>query len=103
MELEQNYCPGCGRHCSAQAARCPYGREYFAKQMQSHGEKQHKWERDVQPGGLMWKFLGTGHRVKKTLHKGYATEAQLIAMLSEEEKSAFTALLNKIDPGHSGI
>ena len=105
METER-FCPGCGRRCSAQAPRCAYGQAYFARQqvqpVETKPEKQHKWERDVQHGGVMWQLLGTGHRVKKTLHKGKATEAQLLSGLTDTEKRTLTDILSKIDPERRG-
>ncbi len=103
-----NTCPGCGKHCPAGAVRCKYGQKYFARLNASADQspvkktspvsKPRKWEKNVCSGGLLWHFLSTGRRVKKTLRKGRATEDQILAMLTETEKSSLAAILEKIRP-----
>lgn len=104
-------CPGCGKHCPLGSARCKYGEKYFAR-LQDAGtpsavkdkpvDKRRKWEKDVLPNGLLWKILFTGRCVRKTLHKGRATEAEILAALTETERSALAGILEKLAPDRTG-
>ena len=100
-------CPGCGKHCPLGSARCKYGDKYFARLQTAESipvpkdraaAKRRKWERDVHPNGLLWKLLFTGRCVRKTLHKGRATEDELLAALTETERAALAGILEKIRP-----
>ena len=104
----QTVCPGCGKHCPADAIRCKYGRAYFAQlasretgAASSEGHSSHhghkcKWEKDVAEGGLGWKFLSVGRGIKKALRSGTISEEHLLNVLSEAEKAQLSDILDKL-------
>jgi len=95
MKKEQSgVCPGCKRRCQADALRCKYGRAYFAKMAAQQYE--YKWEAYTEKGGLAWRLLLTGRRVKKALRKGRATEAEVFSALTAQEQETLSALLSKL-------
>lgn len=94
-------CPGCSRHCPMGAPRCKYGVRYFA-QLEEKTEKKaaapaHKWEKLVARDGLGWQVLSAGCAVKKTLRRGEATEEQIFAVLTPEEKTVLIEILKKLE------
>lgn len=108
-KTKQAVCPGCSRHCTADKVRCKHGRAYFAK-LSDHNAKEgkhprtglcrkhkHKWERDVEQGGMLWHMLSISRRIKKALHKGDIAESQLLNALSESEKTQLAEILRKMN------
>ena len=105
----QNICPGCKRHCTADAPRCKYGRAYFSKCRKAEskagtpekdcGGKRRKWEKYVERGGTAWLLLDTGRRAKKALLRRRITEEKLLAPLSIDEREKLRSLLAKLDCG----
>lgn len=106
---KQAVCPGCSRHCTADKVRCKHGRAYFAKLIDHNAEEnsdlqtglrrkhKHKWERDVEQGGVLWHMLCIGRRIKRALRRREITEPQLLNALSESEKTQFLEILRKMN------
>ena len=64
-------CPGCSKHCSCENVRC-------------------KWEKYVEQGGLLWRYLWIGYRSKNL------TEQEMLAVLDDAEKAQLDVLLTKM-------
>lgn len=104
---EQAVCPGCSRHCTADAIRCKRGRAYFSKlrenapdaqfSQQTEPHRKHKWERNVAQNGVMWQLFSISRRIKKALHHGEISEAQLLSALNESEKVQLSEILRKLN------
>ncbi|MBQ7885318.1 MAG: hypothetical protein IJ313_00330 [Clostridia bacterium] len=65
-------------------------------QPEDNGKHRRKWEKHVLQGGLTWKFLWMGSRIKKALRRKRLTEQDLLAALSGEEQARLAALLDKL-------
>ncbi|MBQ2956474.1 MAG: hypothetical protein IJE08_08425 [Clostridia bacterium] len=101
-------CPGCSRHCAADALRCKRGRAYFEKLERKAQEsalpkkagecKKHacKWERLVSESGVVRTLFTVSRALKRNLKSGECTEAQLTGKLSPEEAHQLELLLNKL-------
>ena len=101
-------CPGCSRHCAADALRCKRGRAYFEKlerktqaspSPEKAGEcKKHicKWERLVSEEGVMRTLFTASRALKRSLKSGEYTETQLTDRLTPEETHQLELLLNKL-------
>ncbi len=104
----QAVCPGCSRHCTADAVRCKRGRAYFEKLEEKKRSdhpvkgKEHcsrhgcKWKELVEKGGALWTLLSAGKEIKKALCHGEITEAQLTESLNAEEWAQLTGLLGRL-------
>lgn len=97
-------CPGCGRHCPLSEPECGYGRKLTKKhaaQTMEHGRHghgfEHKWEAFVEHDGLAWKLLTAGRNMKHALRDGVITESDALAPLSDDEKIALAAMLDKLN------
>lgn len=107
-KTNQNVCPGCSRHCSADCVRCKRGRAYFAKQaaresennfvkMESPKKKHHhKWERNIAEGGPIWRMLWMSKKIKKALRHGEISEERLLEALSERERDQLSEAMDKM-------
>lgn len=110
----QNVCPGCSKHCTADAVRCKRGQRYFeglassepqpirsnimhsaAPSMKRH-EKKPKWERHVSENSLLRRMLLTSRCLKELL-RGGVPEEQLLMSLSDEERGQLEEILNKMN------
>ena len=101
-------CPGCSRHCAADALRCKRGRAYFEKLERKAQEsalpkkagecKKHscKWERLVSESGVLRTLFTVSRALKRSLKSGECTEAQLTDRLTQEEAHQLELLLNKL-------
>lgn len=94
-------CPGCSRHCPANAVRCKYGRAYFTKHPPAEAacsgkQKGHKWKAFVEKNGLLWNYLLSAKEIKKALCHQKATEAALLSLLTEEEKRSLGSIAEKL-------
>ena len=58
--------------------------------------KLHKWEKHVQRGGLIWRFLWVAGLCKRALRKEQMKEERLLAALTEEEREQLHQLLKKL-------
>ena len=106
---KQAVCPGCSRHCAADAIRCKRGRAYFDKLREKHPEalmpqqtalrRKHKkpWEKLVEEGGAVWTLLAVGREIKKALRSGRISERQLTEALSEAELFQLTEFLSRLN------
>lgn len=104
---KQAVCPGCSRHCTADAVRCKRGRTYFAKLAENAAGQpcvqrpaahhRHKWEKHVSEGGAMWHLLSTGRKIKKALYHGKITENGLVETLTAAEQVQLVAILRKLN------
>lgn len=96
----ENVCPGCSRHCPANAVRCKRGRAYFAEREAAGPEKRphgkHKWEKRVSEGGLLWQLICFSRSAKKALCGKEIAEAQLLDALSEPERNQLWEILEKL-------
>lgn len=95
MKNDCGRCPGCGKHCVMGKEGCKYGVKYFEKQQAE--DKECKWEKFVENGGLVWRLLMLGRNTKKALKKNRATEAQLMGTLTAEEKEQLSDILEKLE------
>ena len=92
-------CPGCSRHCPACHVRCKYGRQYFEKhppEFTCTDHKKRKWERYITEGDLLWRLLTQSKKLKKALCHQKVTEAGLLSLLTDEEKTALSSALQKL-------
>ena len=93
-------CDGCKRHCPLNDVKCKYGRKLAAEtacKKDKDTKPRHKWEKNVEPGGLAWRFLAVSRGAKKAIAANRLTEAQLFEKLNAEEAETFAALLAKLD------
>lgn len=104
--VNQNVCPGCSRHCTADCVRCKRGRAYFAKQRENDNfapmentkkKHHHKWERSLSEGGPIWRMLRMSKKIKKALRNGEISEAGLLEPLSEQERDQLSEVMDKIN------
>ena len=103
---KQGVCPGCSRHCRMDDVRCKYGRKYFEKKRKGHAKaddedvgenkKLRKWEKHVQRGGLIWRFLWVASLSKRALRKKQIAEERLLTALTEAEQEQLHRLLKKL-------
>lgn len=104
MSKQKNaVCPGCSRHCRWDCVRCKYGQRYFEKEklaeikhdsdVQGHRKK---WEKYVQRGGTLWKFLMVSARCKRALRKEGLTEQMMLRALDQDEQMQLNMLLEKL-------
>ena len=94
-------CPGCSRHCPANAVRCKYGRAYFTKHPPAEAAcsgkpKGHKWKAFVEKDGVLLNYLISGKKIKKALCHQKVSEAALLSLLTEEEKHVLSAITQKL-------
>lgn len=100
MKNKTNCCPGCSRHCSLDAPRCKYGCRYLSKLEERKQENEaplRKWERDVQRGGLLWRLLRVGRKMKKAMKKGCISEKELLALLDETHRRELASALSALE------
>jgi len=104
-------CPGCGKHCPANAPRCKYGRAYFEKLERETGakegmaahcrgeerKKRFKWERYVTRDDVLHQLLLVSRRTKKALCEGERSEEKLLLALKPEERQALSGILRKLE------
>jgi len=99
--LNMPVCPGCSRHCPANAVRCKYGRTYFAKHPPaetacSAKQKGCKWKAIVKKDSLLWNYLISTKKIKKALCHQKITEAAFLALLTEEEQRSLGIITEKL-------
>jgi len=101
MKKEQiPVCPGCKKHCPMNSLCCGYGKKYFKKNppetIGPEETEKRKWEKGLTRGSIIWKFVGTGRRIRKALRDGEIREAQLEAALNDEEKQQLGVIIEKL-------
>lgn len=101
-EKQNENCPGCGRHCPADALHCGRGREYFGIQI-PEGENGHHRRMPVKDNPdaplseqVLGAMRGCGHFLHHSVGHGNSADSEaLLAVLSEEEKKQLLAMLKK--------
>ncbi len=85
-------CPQCGNHCPVDALKCKKGRKYFgiAGKKRDGGEEDHGRKRSKD--GLSGQLRRCGRFVKHA----EAGEDELFQSLSDVEKTALQAILDKL-------
>ena len=101
-------CPGCKKHRAMGAAQCKYGQRYFSELERSipsaeretdrgdRKDRTHKWEKNLERGGLVWNLVRTGRKARKALKRREISEKQLLDVLNEAERTELAEILEKL-------
>lgn len=98
----EDICPQCGNHCPKNDLRCPRGMRYFDMEMEAGG-RGHSFARPTYEDisampvddAVITLMRKCGHYLHHSAGNGKDVNRKLLSALSEEEKKALAALLQK--------